>query len=308
MDKTLKILIVVGGGTKHLASFVEAGEKLGLNLTVASFSDIEYKLEEHRVEFRIRGKKLDEFGVCYIRLAGKRYEDVALLVNELKKNKVKIIDRIYEKGAYLRLPLPKSIETKVLHENGIPVPKTYFGTLRNIAEKAPEIFGFPFVIKSTIGKQGHAVWSPEEKAELDSLIDELSKKAVQGDRFIAQEFIEASQRDRVFVIGDAAIAGITRPTRWRKRFIKAVNGEVPAGIRKVLSPLPNDEVELAVKAAKSLSIDIAGVDILKDDKTGKLYVLEVNSAPRWVALKKDTGINIEEEILKFLSVVRRFGT
>jgi RimK family alpha-L-glutamate ligase len=303
MDKTINILIVVGGGTKHLIPFVEAGKNLGLKLSVASSSDMEYKTGESSIDFRIKDNKLTEFDVCYIRLAGKRYEDVALLVNELKKNKIKIVDRIYEKGAFIRLPLPKSIETKVLLENGLPVPKTYFGSLRNIVEKAPKIFGFPFVIKSTTGKQGHAVWSPEDREALNALVSELSKKEKSGDRFIAQEFIEASQRDRVFVIGDAVIAGITRPTRWRKRFVSSVNGKVPPGKREVLSPLPEDEAALAIGAAKSLSVDIAGVDLLKDDKTGKTYVLEVNSAPRWASIRKDTGINVEEEILKYLSKV-----
>jgi glutathione synthase/RimK-type ligase-like ATP-grasp enzyme len=81
--------------------------------------------------------------------------------------------------------------------------------------------------------------------------------------------------------------------------VEKVDGVIPAGRREAISPIPKDESEIAVMAAKCLQIDIAGVDLLRDE-TGKLYVLEVNSAPRWVSLKKDTGIKVEEEILKFL--------
>jgi len=40
---------------------------------------------------------------------------------------------------------------------------------------------------------------------------------------------------------------------------------------------------------------------LLDFSISKKYILEVNSAPRWAALKKDTGIKIEQEILKYLA-------
>ena len=43
------------------------------------------------------------------------------------------------------------------------------------------------------------------------------------------------------------------------------------------------------------------VDILHEDTTNKAYVLEVNSAPRWEAIAKDTDVNVEREILRFLA-------
>jgi ribosomal protein S6--L-glutamate ligase len=58
---------------------------------------------------------------------------------------------------------------------------------------------------------------------------------------------------------------------------------------------------LAIKAAAAVGLDIAGVDIAQDDQTGRRYVWEVNAAPAWGAVAKDTGLNIEEEILKFLA-------
>ena len=301
MDKIPKeVIIFAGGGIKHLKVFIEAGKRLNVNVTIASLSDNGYVADKFGIDFRVKGRKLTDFDICYIRLAGKRYEDVALLVNELKRRKIKIIDQIYENSAFIRLPLPKSIEAITLFEKGVPVPKTYFGSLNSISEKAPVLFGYPFVIKSTTGKQGHAVWSPEDGNDLKDLINKLSEREDLGERFIAQEFIKSSQRERIFVIGDRAIAGITRPTRWRKRFVKPRKGVVPKGLRDKLDPLPKDAAELAVYAAKSLSIDIAGVDILREDDTNKIYVLEVNSAPRWKSLKKDTDIKIEEEILKYL--------
>lgn len=295
-----KILIIVGGGIKHLAPLKKEGEALGLKVTLASFSDLEYKTSKD-FTLKIKGEPVENFDVIYVRLVGKRFEDVSLLVNFAKEKGIKIVDKIYEKSHIIRLPIAKALEVKLLSRAGLPLPKTFFAKLLEIKQKAPELYGFPFVIKGTTGKQGHAVWSPRNKEELERLYEELKDKEKEGKRFLAQEFIKASQRNRVFVVGGVAIAGITRPTKWRKRFIKKVNGEFPAGIKEALNPISREDAKLAVSAAEALDIDIAGVDIFHEDATNKVYVLEVNSAPRWEAIAKDTGVNVEREILRFLA-------
>jgi RimK family alpha-L-glutamate ligase len=291
-----RILIIAGGGIKHLEPFKREGEKLGLQVVTASFSDLSYKTEGE-LKLEVKGDSVEGFDVIYVRLVGKRFEDVSLLVNYAKEKGIRIVDRIYEKSHIIRLPVAKALEVKLLSQAGVPLPKTFFAKLSEIVQKAPELYGFPFVIKGTTGKQGHAVWSPRDKEELDELYKELKGKEKEGKRFLAQEFVKAGQRNRVFVIGTVAVGAITRPTRWRKRF---TNKEA---IREALVPVPEEDATLALKAAGALDIDIAGVDIIHEDATGKAYVLEVNSAPRWDSITKDTGINIEKEILIFLDSI-----
>lgn len=297
-----KILVIVGGGTCHIQPFAEEAKKLGIPLVTASFSDLEYLTEDNKVVLKINDEDVATFSIVYVRLVGKRFEQVSLLVNYCKQHGIPVVDRLFERNDLIRIPVPKSIEVKLLIEAGVPVPKTYFGTLDNIKKKIPKIFGYPFVIKGTTGKQGHAVWSPRNEQELNELYEKLQvfqeKKKM---NFIAQEFTESSQRSRIFVVGGKVLAGITRPTRWRRRFIDKVNGQYPEGKREQLDPVPEDEVELALKATASLQIDIGGVDVLRVDKTGELFVLEVNSAPRWASVKHDTGLNVEREIIKFLT-------
>jgi RimK family alpha-L-glutamate ligase len=301
MNKDKKILVVVGGGVKHISPFIDAASDLGIEVVCASFSSLEYISLEGEVYIKIQGMDLVEFSVVYLRLVGRRYEDAALLTYYCRQKGVRLVDEIYQSDGIIRIPIPKSIEVKLLADAGIPTPKTYFGRMKMIRENAEGYLGFPFVIKGTMGKQGNAVWSPRTYEELDKMVDEFTPKEKKGVRFLAQEFIKASQRSRVFVIGEKAVAAITRPTRWRKRFIAKVNGEFPEGRREAINPIPPDDAKLAVKAAKAVKIDIGGVDIIHEDKTGKPYILEVNSAPRWASLKKDTGMFVEKEILKYLA-------
>jgi ribosomal protein S6--L-glutamate ligase len=48
---------------------------------------------------------------------------------------------------------------------------------------------------------------------------------------------------------------------------------------------------LAVKAAQTLTLDIAGVDMIVDSQ-GKIYLIEVNYAPGFKGLEKATGLDI----------------
>lgn len=300
------ILVIVGGGIKHIKVFEDAGKKLGAGVDCASFADVEYETGGGNVVIKIAGRDVAEYDVVYLRLVGKRYEDAALVVQYCREEGVRLVDRTYEIDGIIRIPLPKSVETKLLVDAGLPVPKTYFGRTKKMGEVVDRLFGFPFVIKGTTGKQGHAVWSPRNREELDKMVKKFTPMERKGEaRFLAQEFVRASQRNRVFIIGEKAIAGITRPTRWRKRFIKKVKGEFPESVRGSLNPIPEEDKKIALGAAKALGVEIGGADILTDDFTGKKYVLEVNSAPRWAALVRDTGIKVEEEIIKYLIKVAR---
>ncbi len=296
-----KILIVVGGGVKHAEAFVKEGQALGIPVKVVSFSKLGYETGDNETKVTLDGEDVSTYDVIYLRLVGKRYEDCALLVYYARQKGIKLIDSVYEKDGIIRVPLPKSLETKILKDAGLPIPRTIFGRMKEIAEVAPHLLGFPFVIKGTMGKQGHAVWAPKNNKGLQDLVSEFTPKEKNGERFIAQEFIKATQRNRIFVIGGNAIAGITRPTRWRKHFQEKLDGQYPEVKKARLDPIPEEDAEIAVHAAQVLGIDIGGADIITDSITGKKYILEVNSAPRWASLKKETGINIEEEIVKYLA-------
>ncbi len=269
--------------------FLVEGRKLGLKVVCASFSELNYFLDSTGKSFclRVGRKDLKNFDLVYTRLVGKRFEDILIVADYALKNRIKLADT--------KLPLAKGLETKLLFEAGLPVPKTVFSSLAAVSKNLDKILGFPFVIKSTTGKQGHGVWSPETKEELQELVNKLQERESQGERFIFQEFVKAGVRIRVLVIGGKAKAGLVRPTRWWKRFRD--NKPEKSSLRKV----PFKYTLLAEKAAKALGIDVAGVDILVEDKTQKRFVLEVNSAPRWASIKADTGLNVEVEILKFLS-------
>jgi len=303
MSKKPKILILVGGNIIKLDPFVAAAESMSVDLFVASFSDISYDnlVTSDGYSLNVRGEPLNTFELIYFRLVGNRVEEATLVANEAKKYKIPVVDALYSDSLLLPSSLAKSVEMAKLIDYKLPLPRTIYGNLASIIEKSRETFGIQFVIKSTTGKKSREVWSAQTEEQLNTLVDTLSQLEVKGMRFFTQEFIPGSQRIRVLVVGDEAVAAITRPTKWRKRFLpKNEAGNVIEGEKRALIPVPTEDAELAITSARAVGLNIAGVDILHDDTTNKAYILEVNAAPSWKAITKDTGMNIEKKILEYL--------
>lgn len=61
--------------------------------------------------------------------------------------------------------------------------------------------------------------------------------------------------------------------------------------------------ELALTAARAAEIEFAGLDIMPD-KNGRLKVLEINRSPQFKRFSQVTGINVAEEVIKYIEKKR----
>ncbi len=289
-----KILIIAGGSEKKLEAFHEAAKAVpGITLTTASFSDLSYKTG-NPFQVLVKGIDVATFDTVYFRVVGKRLEDATVLARYAKEHHVRVVDKLYEKSHLMPESLGKSIELYMIISRGFPVPKTYFASIANITKHGKDILGFPFVIKSTRGQKAREVWAPETQEDLAKLATKLALLEKEGVRYFAQEFVPASQRIRIFIVGGKAVAAFTRPTKWRKRFTEK------EPVKAAIHPIPRRLAKLSERAAKTVGLDIAGIDVLVEDKTGKHMIIEVNAAPAWNLVTKENNMNVEKEILTFL--------
>lgn len=77
-------------------------------------------------------------------------------------------------------------------------------------------------------------------------------------------------------------------------------GLIYTGGTATLVKLTTKERTTALKAAKALGLNIAGVDMLRSNR-GPL-VLEVNSSPGLEGIEKATGINIAGKIFEYIEL------
>lgn len=293
-----KILILTSGKKSKLRAFKLSIRDLKIDLTTASFDDVYFDSNSRDLMLK-GGIKLTDFKVIYFRLVGRSLETAALVSEYAKKHWIRIVDKIYTKSQVFPITQSKASEMKALADAGVAIPNTFFGSISEIVKKGRMTCAFPFVIKSTSGRKGREVYSPQDIKELRKLAITLLAEEKAGKNFFAQEFINCTKRIRVLIVGGKIIGAISQGTKWRKR----VDGYIPEENEKKIDKftLTRELEKIALAAFYAVGIDIAGIDILIDETSGKSYVIEVNAAPSWKLIKKYCKINVEYEILKFVS-------
>ena len=182
---------------------------------------------------------------------------------------------------------------QILARAGLGLPKTVFTNYsRDVDMLLKEVGGAPVVIKLLEGTQGLGVVLAETKKAAHSVIEAFHGLKA---RIIVQEFIrEALGADiRAFVV-DGQVVGAMKRTAKEGEF----RSNLHRGGTAEIIELTEEERYTAIKAAKVMSLGVAGVDMLQSSR-GPL-VLEVNSSPGLQGIEKATSIDIAGKILDYL--------
>lgn len=182
---------------------------------------------------------------------------------------------------------------QLLARKGIGLPCTGFAHHPDDTQDLIKMVGgAPLVIKLLEGTQGIGVVLAETKKAAESVIEAfMGLKA----NILVQEYIkEAGGADiRCLVVGDKVVAAMMR---------QALPGEFRSNLHRggsaSLIKITPSERATAVKAAKSMGLNVAGVDLLRSER-GPL-VMEVNSSPGLEGIEKSTGKDIAGMIIEFI--------
>lgn len=182
---------------------------------------------------------------------------------------------------------------QLLSRKGIGLPATGFAHSPDDSQDLIKMVGgAPLVIKLLEGTQGIGVVLAETNQAAASVIE-----AFWGLRanILVQEFInEAGGADiRCFVIGNKVVAAMKR---------QAKEGEFRSNLHRggsaVIATLSSEERATAVRAAKAIGLNVAGVDILRSNR-GPL-VMEVNSSPGLEGIEKASKKDVAGMIVEFI--------
>lgn len=179
----------------------------------------------------------------------------------------------------------KLLSLQMLLKNGISIPTTGFAdSPMDTGDLIEMVGGAPLIIKLMEGAQGKGVVLAETVKAAESVIDTI--KSLDAN-LLVQEFIqEANGKDlRCFVIDGKVVAAIER---------SAAPGDFRANLHQggsaKVAKITTEERKLAIKAAKVLGLQVAGVDIIRS-KRGPL-LLDVNSSPGLEGIETATGKDI----------------
>lgn len=182
---------------------------------------------------------------------------------------------------------------QLLARERIGLPTTVFGDNPDDTADLLAMLGSPpHVIKLNEGAQGQGVLLAEKRSAAQGVIEAFRGLYA---NFLVQEFIaEAGGADlRCFVVGGKIVAAMRR---------QAPEGEFRANLHRggsatavTLSP---EEKRTALKAARAIGLDVAGVDLLRSQR-GPL-VLEVNASPGLEGIEAATGIDVAASVIRHI--------
>jgi ribosomal protein S6--L-glutamate ligase len=182
---------------------------------------------------------------------------------------------------------------QLLSRKGIGLPITGFAHAPDdIEDLIKMVGGAPLVIKLLEGTQGIGVVLAETHQAAESVIEAfMGLKA----NILVQEYIqEAKGADiRCFVIGDRVVATMKR---------QAKAGEFRSNLHRggtaTLIRITPEERSTAVRAAKIMGLNVAGVDVLRSNHGP--VVMEVNSSPGLAGIEAATGKDIAGMMIQFI--------
>jgi ribosomal protein S6--L-glutamate ligase len=189
---------------------------------------------------------------------------------------------------------------QLLARRDIGMPVTGFAhSPDDIPDLIDMVGGAPLVVKLLEGTQGVGVVLAETRKAAESVIEAFLGIDVD---IMVQEFIAESRGTdvRCFIVGDKVVAAMQRtgkPGEFRSNLHRGGTAE--------LARITPTERRTAVRAAKAMGLNVAGVDLIRSNH-GPL-VLEVNSSPGLEGIEKASGKDVADSIIAFIEENARPG-
>jgi ribosomal protein S6--L-glutamate ligase len=269
----------------------EAGEKRGHKVEIINHMKCVLLIEKKNPMVWYGGKRLDYIDAIIPRIGASVTFYGAAVVRQFEMMKV---FTAIESQALIR-SRDKLRSMQILSRAGVGMPKTIFMDYSRDTEGAIEaVGGAPVVIKLLEGTQGLGVVLAENEKAAQSVIEAFHGLHA---RIMIQEFIkEAKGSDiRAFVVNGEVIGAMKRQAR---------DGEFRSNLHRggsaTVHKLTRQEKITAIKAAKKLGLDVAGVDMLPS-RRGPL-IIEVNSSPGLEGIEGATQVDIADKIIRYLEV------
>lgn len=182
---------------------------------------------------------------------------------------------------------------QILSRQGLGLPVTGFAhSTKDTAGLIDLVGGAPLVVKLLEGTQGIGVVLCETNKAAESVIEAFRGLDA---NILIQEFVkEAGGADiRAFVVGGKVVAAMKRqgaPGEFRSNLHRGGTAE-----KIKLTP---EERSTAVRAAKALGLNVAGVDLLRSNHGA--VIMEVNSSPGLEGIEGATGIDVAGKVIEFI--------
>ena len=288
----MKIAILSNGpGNYSTKRLKEEAIARGHEVKVIKYKECYASIEQNHPTVSYNGKDLANFDAIIPRIASYMTKYGTAIVRQLE------MQGLYTVSSSIAITRSrdKLRSMQLLAKSGIGIPKTVVSrNTADIDDLLEQLGGMPVIIKLARGTHGNGVVLAETKKAAKSVLQAFYLTNDDGTNILLQEFIKESAGTdiRAFVVGSRVVASMKRQSLdddFRSNLHKGGEGTI--------IKLTDEEKKIAVKAAKAMGLNIAGVDMMRSDR-GPL-ILEVNASPGF-GIEKVTGRNVASAIIEYV--------
>lgn len=288
----MKIAILSNGnGNYSTKRLKEVAVARGHEVKVIKYRECYASIEQNNPTVSYRGEDLATFDAVIPRIASYMTKYGTAIVRQLEMQGVYTISS----SIAITRSRDKLRSMQLLAKAGVGIPKTVFSrNSTDIDDLIEKLGGTPVIIKLARGTHGNGVVLAESKKAAKSVLQAFYLTNDDGTNVLLQEFVKESAGTdiRAFVVGGRVVASMKRQSLdddFRSNLHKGGEG--------VTIKLTEEERKMAIKAARAMGLNIAGVDMMRSDR-GPL-ILEVNASPGF-GIEKVTGRDVATPIIEYL--------
>jgi ribosomal protein S6--L-glutamate ligase len=287
-----------GPGNQSTKRIKEEALKRGHQVEIINYTECEARIEQSNPVVTYNGTVLKGFDAIIPRIASSYTRYGSAIVRQFE------MQGTFTTASSIAIvrSRDKLRATQLLARAGIGIPKTIFTrgrlTPEEIDKLVEELGGPPIVIKLARGTHGRGVVLAETRKAARSVLQGFYLMEEEGTNILLQEYIEeaAGSDIRAYVVGSQVIASMKRQNVNSEEEFRS---NIHQGGEGSPIKLTDEEEKMAIKAAKTMGLNICGVDMMRS-KRGPL-VLEVNSSPG-SAIEQITGRNVAERVIEYVEL------
>lgn len=290
----MRIAILSNGpGNYSTKRLKEVALKRGHEVEVIKYRDCYASIEQNNPVVSYKGEDLKSFDAIIPRIAANMTRYGTAIVRQLEMQGIYCVSS----SIAINRSRDKLRSMQLLAKAGVGIPKTVFSrNTADIDDLLDHLGSMPVIIKLASGTHGNGVVLAETKKAAKSVLQAFYLTNDDGTNILLQEFVKESAGTdiRAFVVGSRVVASMQRQSLdddFRSNLHKGGEG-TPI-------KLTEEERKMAVKAAKAMGLNIAGVDLMRSGR-GPL-VLEVNASPGF-GVEKVTGRDVATPIIEYVEM------
>ena len=282
-----------GPGNYSTKRLKEEALKRGHKVKIIKYRECYASIEQNNPTVSYRGKDLAQFDAVIPRIATYMTRYGTAIVRQLEMQGVYTLSS----SIAINRSRDKLRSMQLLAKAGVGIPKTVFSrNSTDIDDLIDKIGGMPVIIKLARGVHGNGVVLAETKKAAKSVLQAFYLTNDDGTNILLQEFVKESAGTdiRAFVVGTRVVASMKRQS-----LDDDFRSNLHKGASAVAVKLTEEERKVAIKAARAMGLNVAGVDMMRSER-GPL-VLEVNASPGF-GVEKVTGRDVAGAIIEYVEM------